>query len=105
MKQIQTSLAKVGNLRQAVKVILALAALLLLAGTVLASNGYEITRYVIASGGGPAEVVPYALNGTVGQPVVGVDSNAPYQLCSGFWGCGGAGEYKIYLPVILRNFQ
>lgn len=104
MIRTQISLASVRNLRQAGKVILALAALLLLAGTVLAANGYEISRYVIGSGGGHAETAPYALDGTAGQPLVGVVTDASYQLCSGFW-CGPVGgEYRIYLPVVLRNF-
>jgi hypothetical protein len=105
MKRIQIILAKVRNLRQAAgKVILGLAALLLLSSVVLAANG-EIPRYVIGGGGGHAEASPYALDGTVGQPVVGVVSNAPYQLCSGFW-CEGVGvvEHDVYLPLILRNY-
>ena len=103
MKRIQISLARVRNLGQA-GTLLILITFLLLAGTVLASNGLEIPRYVIGSGGGPAEVSPYALNGTVGQSVVGVVSNASYQLCSGFWCRPVGGEYRIYLPTVLRNF-
>jgi len=36
--------------------------------------------------------------------VVGVVSNASYQLCSGFWCRPVGGEYRIYLPAVLRNF-
>jgi hypothetical protein len=108
MKRIQTSLTRVRNLRQAGKVILALAALLLLTSVVLASGTPSVDWWVIGGGGGHAESAPYALDGTVGQPVVGVVSDDPYELCSGFWcrgaGAGAGAEYKIYLPIILRNY-
>ena len=101
MNRIRISLAKVSNLRKAGKVILALAALLLLSSVVLAANG-EIPRYVIGSGGGHAETAPYALDGTLGQVVAGLVSSSPYELCSGFW-CGMAAKYSVYLPLVLRN--
>jgi hypothetical protein len=103
MKRIQISLAKVPNLRQA-STLLILVTFLLLAGTVLASNGPEIPRYVIGSGGGHVEAGNSTLDGTIGQAVVGVVSHAPYELCSGFWCRGAVVEYKIYLPIILRNY-
>jgi hypothetical protein len=56
---------------------------------------------VIASGGGHAESGSFTLDGTIGQPFVGIADAAPYELCSGFW-CGAGGGYWIYLPVILR---
>jgi len=80
----------------------ALAALLLLAGVILANGTPSIDRYVIGGGGGHSEATPYALDGTIGQPVVGLASGDGYELCSGFW-CGAAVEYKIYLPLVLRN--
>jgi len=30
-----------------------------------------------------------------------VTSNAPYELCAGFW-CG-MGRYKVFLPLVLKN--
>ncbi len=81
---------------------LVLAALLLVTSVVLAANGYEISRYVIGGGGRHSEADPYTLDATVGQAVVGVTSSDSYELCAGFW-CG-MGEYKVYLPIILRNF-
>jgi len=103
MKRIQISLAKGSNLGKAGKIILALAVLLLLTSVALANGTPSIDWWVIGGGGGHAEADPYTLDGTVGQPVVGVVSNAPYELCPGFQGGAGA-EYKIYLPVILRNY-
>ena len=79
-----------------------LIALLLTTRTAVAANGYEISSYVIGGGGGHSEASPYTLDGTVGQAVAGVVSNAPYELCAGFW-CG-MGRYKVYLPLVLRDF-
>ncbi len=76
--------------------------LLLVTGVALAANGYTIPRHVTGGGGGRVEQGIYTLDYTIGQPVVGTASNTPYELCAGFW-CGGAGEYKIYLPLVLRN--
>ena len=85
-------------------IILFLLALSLLAGLALAAPppGHEILRHVIGGGGGRVEQDIYTLDYTIGQPVVGTASNTPYELCAGYW-CGGAGEYKIYLPLVLRN--
>jgi hypothetical protein len=93
MKQILTS--------KAGKAILVAAALLLLASTVLAGSGIEITRYVIGGGGGHSAMGHYVMDATIGQAVVGTFSAAPYELCAGFW-CG-MGEYRILLPLVLRN--
>ena len=94
MKQILAS--KVG------KAILVVVALLLVTGTALAGGGGPyISRYVIGGGGGHSEMGRYVMDATVGQAVVGTFSHTPYELCAGFW-CG-MGEYKVYLPVVLRN--
>jgi hypothetical protein len=94
MKQILTS--------KAGKASLIVVALLLVAGTALAGgSGQYISKYVIGGGGGHSEAGRYVMDATVGQAVVGTFSHAPYELCAGFW-CG-MGEYKVYLPVILRS--
>ena len=60
-----------------------LATVLLLAGTALAApvSNYEITRSVIAGGGGLAENSPYALNATIGQAAVGTNVVGAVKLC------------------------
>ncbi len=63
----------------------------------------EVSRYVVGGGGGYAEQSPYALNGTIGQSVVGQASQTPYDLCAGFW-CGVGAQYRVYLPLVLRNY-
>ena len=94
MKQIPR-----GKVSQAILVVVVL---LLLTGTVLAGGGGPyISRYVIGGGGGHSAMGHYVMDATVGQTVVGTFSHTPYELCAGFW-CG-MGEYKVYLPVVLRN--
>ena len=89
--------------------ILGLAAMLnslLLAGAVLAAPAAtEITRWVMAGGGGHSQTGVYTLDGTIGQSVVGQAAVAGYELSSGFWVTAGspAGGERIYLPLVLRN--
>jgi hypothetical protein len=84
-------------------VLAALLCLLLLAELALASGSYSINWWVVGGGGGPISGGGYAINSTIGQPVVGVASDTGYELCSGFW-CGAAVGYKIYLPIVLKNY-
>jgi len=72
---------------------------LLLVGTALAApNAASIDWWVMAGGGGQ-DGVATALGGSIGQWVAGSDA----QLCAGFW-CGvGAAEYKVFLPLVLRE--
>jgi len=82
-------------------IIPALLAFFLLAGAALAQGTSAIPWSVIGGGGGHAEAAPYALDGTLGQPIVGQAASLPYDLCAGFW-CG-APPYRIYLPLLLKN--
>ena len=84
-------------------VIPALLAFFLLASVALAQGMPAIPWSVIGGGGGHAEAAPYALDGTLGQPIVGQAASLPYDLCAGFW-CGAAAQYRVYLPLVLRNF-
>jgi len=70
-----------------------------LVGTALAApNAASIDWWVMAGGGGQ-DGVATTLGGTVGQWVAGSDA----QLCAGFW-CGvGTPEYKVFLPLVLRE--
>jgi hypothetical protein len=79
---------------------------LLLTSLALASGSYSINWWVIAGGGGVAEAGTYSLDFTIGQPVVGVAKDTGYELCSGFW-CSElvAVEYRIYLPIVLKNYS
>ncbi|MBC7225943.1 MAG: hypothetical protein H5T61_01740 [Thermoflexales bacterium] len=85
---------------------LLLALLALLAPVALAqTGGYDLTWSTVDGGGytwstGGA----YALGGTVGQPEAGVAlTGGGYTLVGGFWS-GVAVQYRVYLPLVLRNY-
>lgn len=77
---------------------------LLLSRVVLAYVSPTIDWHVIGGGGGPVEAGTYALDGTIGQAVVGLATDTSLEICSGFWCGAAAAGYKIYLPVVLRNY-
>jgi hypothetical protein len=77
---------------------------LLLTSLSLASGSYSINWWVIAGGGGPISGGGYAINSTIGQPVVGASEGGNYRTEAGFWGGALAVEYKIYLPIVLKNY-
>jgi hypothetical protein len=84
-------------------ITLALAAVLLLVSVVLAQGTPAIDWDVMGGGGGHVEAAPYALDGTIGQAVVGRATESGSELCSGF-GCGVTAAYSVYLPIVLRGF-
>ena len=89
--------------------LLLLAALLSLLASVAraqSGGGYDLTWSTIDGGGATwSEGGGYALGGTIGQPDAGVLSGGGYTLAGGFWGGGGAAaQYRIYLPLVLRNY-
>ncbi len=67
------------------------------------ATGYAVEWWT-ADGGGQTEPdgPGYTLSGTVGQPDAAGWSGGEYTLSGGFWS-GGAVQYNIYLPVVLRN--
>lgn len=74
-----------------------------MAGRILAGGTPAIDWYVIGGGGGVRDhSAPYALDGTIGQPVVGMATDTGFEICSGFW-CGVAVRYSIYLPLAARD--
>ena len=82
-------------------VLIGLAGLLVLVSASLAAGTPSVDWAGFASGGGRDEVGKYALNGTIGQAVVGLTTNVPYDLCVGL-SCGG--QAHIYLPLVLREY-
>ncbi len=117
------------NKREAFALYAALLCGLALAGFVWANGTPNINWWVIGGGGGHAEAGSYALDATIGQPVVGRVANSTYGLCSGFW-CGVVEAappltptptstatptatptgtvtppaHLIYLPIIMKNY-
>ena len=84
---------------------LLLALLVLLPALALAqTGGYDLTWSTIDGGGYTwSEGGTYSLGGTVGQPDAGALSGGGYTLGGGFWG-GGAGQHRVYLPLVMKNY-
>ena len=87
-------------------VLVLLGSLFLVTAVLAAPTATTVDQYVIGGGGGDFEEGGYALNGTIGQPLVGGLDSEPYDLGSGFWGGMGAlarARYWIYLPLTMRG--
>jgi hypothetical protein len=84
-------------------IFLAVAILFLLASVALADSGgdYDIPWWTV-NGGGRLSGGRYILQGAAGQPEAGVLTGGNYTMAGGFWP-GAAAEYRIYLPLVLRN--
>lgn len=82
------------------------AALSLVASTVLAQSGsgYEVSWWTVDGGGRQMSAGEYTLAGTVGQPDANVLTGGSYTLAGGFWS-GGAVTicHDVYLPLVLRS--
>ena len=82
-----------------------LTALLPRGGVALAQSGggYDLTWHTVDGGGATSSTGGgYTLAGTAGQPDADALSGGGYTLAGGFWG-GGVVEYRIYLPLVLRQ--
>jgi hypothetical protein len=90
------------NTRQSVALAVALLSLLLINGAVAGDGNPTVDWWVIGGGGGHSEVPPFRLDGTIGQPVVGMDGVGPCGLCSGFW-CEAWGRHRVHLPLVIRQ--
>ena len=85
--------------------VLVTIALLLIVSTALARSGYDLSWWTVDGGGDTASGGSYTLVGTIGQPDAGILAGGAYTLGGGFWGGGvAAAGYKVYLPVVLRNY-
>jgi hypothetical protein len=83
---------------------LALALSLLVAGLVLAAGDLERPREVLSAGASESTAAGgVSLQGTLGQPLVGIvsGSGGRITLGQGFW--HGAAQYRIYLPLATRG--
>jgi len=93
-------------MRRRVTVLLALTAILLLAGSALAmsSTNYRLDWFtpLTSGGGGAASSTNYAINLTIGQAAIGASSSASYGVGLGYW-YGAVAQYKVFLPVVLRQ--
>jgi hypothetical protein len=103
---LQLRSGQVGNRKS--PILLALASLLLLTPLALAQSGdgYDLSWWTVDGGGYTFSTGGnYTLGGTIGQPDAGSLTGGAYTLGGGFWGAGVVTvEYKVYLPVVLRQY-
>ena len=68
------------------------------------NDPYDLTWYTIDGGGETLSVGgEYTLGGTIGQPDAGARlAGGDYTLAGGFW-ADGVAEYRIYLPLVMRQ--
>lgn len=65
-------------------------------------GAFDLSFRSINGGGGLSAGTPYALEGSIGQPLVGKSTGTPYTVESGYF--GGAGEkIKRYIVQIARD--
>jgi hypothetical protein len=67
------------------------------------STSFDLSWYVLAGGGSRAESASHALNGTLGQGIVGLSDSTSFQMQSGYWYGASQPRHRIYLPLVLRN--
>ena len=82
------------------KIIQIILVLICLSAISVFAQTHQVDWYVIGSGGGHSESGNFQIDGTVGQPIVGVTSSENYTIEAGYWvGVGPSGPvcYK-YVP-------
>ncbi len=68
------------------------------------SAGYDLTWNTVDGGGATFNVGGgYEVAGSIGQPDAAVWRGGSYALFGGFWP-DAAVQYRIYLPLVLRNY-
>ena len=64
----------------------------------MSSAGYAVNWDVIGGGGGPVSSASYAVNGTLGQAVIGGSTNSGYEVQGGYW-AGGVAAVPAVTPT------
>ncbi len=67
-------------------------------------DGFDLGWNVMGGAGGPLVGDGHSLRGTLGQTAIGSFSDASHQVANGYWAAGER-EYRIYLPLVLRNLE
>jgi hypothetical protein len=67
-----------------------------------AATTSNLDWWFLGGSGGRSGSGGHVLEGTLGQPVVGLATGDDNSLCAGF-GCGAQGTYSLYLPVIVKG--
>jgi hypothetical protein len=84
-------------------VLVGLLLAVLIVGVVVAqsSASFDLSWHVLAGGGGKSASTHYAMNGTLGQAIVGFSESGSYGTQTGYWQIWP--DYRIYLPLVLSN--
>jgi hypothetical protein len=92
------------NKRRAIVLAAVLLAGLVIATGALAQGTAAIERWALGSAGGESTGAgDVALNSTLGEPIIGPSSGGSVSLGAGYWH-GGAVDYRIHLPLVLRGY-
>jgi hypothetical protein len=69
------------------------------------SANFAVVRQVLGGGGAPAESASavVALNGTLGQAVIGPSSGGIASLEAGYWVAMGQVINSTYLPIVIQD--
>jgi hypothetical protein len=67
------------------------------------STDFDLSWYVMAGGGSRVDSATYAMNGTLGQGIVGISDGIDFQMQSGYWYIVSGLRRFVYLPLVLRN--
>ena len=81
---------------------LAVLLLVLIAGTVYAAisaSTFTVDWWVFSGGGAPSSAGSFAMDGSLGQTVIGSSSSTNYSIDHGYW---LKGAYKTFLPLIKK---
>ena len=72
----------------------------------ISSTNYALDWFapLTGGGGGAAGSTNYAANFTVGQSAIGASTSTNYEAGLGYW-YGAGGEYRVYLPVMLKSYS
>ncbi|MCP4540332.1 MAG: hypothetical protein GY832_24605 [Chloroflexi bacterium] len=91
-----------------INVTLLVIVLILVGGAAFAQtgDGFDLSWNVMGGGGAGAPLTGdgFSLRGTLGQTAIGSFSDASYQVGNGYW-VAGEREYRIYLPLVVRNLE
>lgn len=73
-------------------------------GSAQTGDGFDLSWNVMGGGGagGPLTGDGFSLRSTLGQTAIGSFSDASYQVGNGYWAAVER-EYRIYLPLVMRN--
>lgn len=87
----------------ATAVMLVISSVVVAVGVGQVSANFDLSWHVIGGGGKRSTSANHIVMGTIGQPVVGVVTNAVHEVCAGFW-CATVVQYRACLPLVLKNY-